>query len=319
MSILFSFIGICAIAALLLAAFAPYIRKCAAGGVCTSDAKLNGKTVVITGANTGIGKETAKDLAQRGARVIMACRDLTKGEAAAQEIREDTGNKHVIVRELDLANTKSIYQFAENLTKEEKAINILINNAGVMMCPFMKTSDGFEMQFGVNHLGHFLLTFLLLNLIKRSAPARIVNISSLAHNFGRINFNDLQSEKSYDGSFAYCQSKLANILFTRELAKRLKDTKVTVNSVHPGCVKSELTRHSWVMALAWKILTFLIKTPKQGAQSSIYCAVAEELEEISSKHFSDCQPAFVAPQGKNDETAKKLWDVSCKLLEIQWD
>ncbi|XP_069771364.1 retinol dehydrogenase 12 [Narcine bancroftii] len=318
MSELFNLIGVCAIAALLLAAFAPYIRKCAAGGVCTSDARLNGKTVVITGANTGIGKETARDLARRGARVIIGCRDLSKAEAAAQEIREDTGNKQVIVRELDLANSKSIYQFAENLIQEEKVINVLINNAGVMMCPFMKTDDGFEMHFGVNYLGHFLLTFLLLDRIKSSAPARIINVSSLAHTYGRINFKDLQSEKSYDGSLAYCQSKLANVLFTRELAKHLKDTKVTVNSLHPGCVKSELTRHSWVMALAWKTLTFLIKTPKQGAQTSIYCAVAEELEEISGKYFSDCHPAFVAPQGKNDETAKKLWDVSCELLQIQW-
>ncbi|XP_072896251.1 retinol dehydrogenase 12 [Hemitrygon akajei] len=319
MSFFVSLIGICAITALLLAAFAPYIRRCAAGGVCTSNARLDGKTVVITGANTGIGKETARDLAQRGARVILACRDLTKAEAAAQDIREVTGNKQVIVRELDLANTRSIYQFAENIIKEEKVLNILINNAGVMMCPFMKTSDGFEMQFGVNHLGHFLLTFLLLDHLKKSSPARIINLSSLAHGFGRINFKDLHSENSYDGGLAYCQSKLANILFTRELAKRLKDTKVTVNSVHPGCVRSEITRHSSTLALVWKILTFLIKTPKEDAQTSIYCAVTEELDEVSGKYFSDCHLASVAPQGKNDETAKKLWDVSCKLLGIQWD
>ncbi|XP_067895534.1 retinol dehydrogenase 12 isoform X2 [Heterodontus francisci] len=290
MSMLVITIGVCAIAAILFTAFAPYIRRCAGGGVCTSNARLDGKTVLITGANTGIGKETARELAQRGARVIIACRDLTKAEAAAHEIREDTGNEQVIVRELDLANNRSIYQFAESVIKEEKLINILINNAGVMMCPFMKTGDGFEMHFAVNHLGHFLLTYLLLDLITRSAPARIINLSSFAHVFGRINFNDLQSEKSYDGGLAYCQSKLANVLFTRELAKRLKDTKVTVNSVHPGCVKSELTRHSFVMSLAWKVLTFLIKTPKQGAQTSIYCAVAEELQEISGKHFRHTFP-----------------------------
>ncbi|XP_038641562.1 retinol dehydrogenase 12 [Scyliorhinus canicula] len=319
MPVLFTIIGICAFAALLLAAFAPYIRRCAGGGVCTSNTRLDGKTVLITGANTGIGKETARALAWRGARVILACRDLTKAEAAAQEIREETGNKQIVVRELDLASKKSISQFADNVLKEEKLVNILINNAGVMMCPFTKTSDGFEMHFGVNHLGHFLLTCLLLDLIKRSAPARIVNVSSFAHVFGRINFKDLQSEKSYDGGLAYCQSKLANILFTRELTKRLKDTKVTVNSVHPGSVKSELTRHSFIMSLAWRVLTFLIKTPKEGAQTSIYCAVAEELQEISGKHFSDCSPAFVAPQGRNDVTARKLWDVSCKLLKIRWD
>ncbi|XP_059505207.1 retinol dehydrogenase 12 isoform X2 [Stegostoma tigrinum] len=285
MPVLFTIIGISAIAA-LLAAFGPYIRRCAGGGVCKSDARLDGKTALITGANTGIGKETARELSQRGARVIIACRDLTKAEAAADEIQRDTGNKQVIVRELDLANTESVHQFAENVIKEEKLISILINNAGVMMCPYTKTTDGFEMQFGVNHLGHFLLTYLLLDLMKRSAPARIINVSSFAHVFGRINFKDLQSEESYDEGLAYCQSKLANVLFTRELAKRLKGTKVTVNSVHPGCVKSELNRHSFVMSLAWKILTFLIKTPKQGAQTSIYCAVAEELQDISGTHFS---------------------------------
>ncbi|XP_078089456.1 retinol dehydrogenase 12 isoform X1 [Mustelus asterias] len=319
MPVLFTIIGICTITALLLAAFGPYIRRCAGGGVCTSSARLDGKTVLITGANTGIGKETARELAQRGARVILACRDLAKAEATAWEIREVTGSKQIVVRELDLADKASIYQFAENVRQEEKQINVLINNAGVMMCPFSKTRDGFEMQFGVNHLGHFLLTYLLLDLMKSSVPARIVNVSSFAHIFGRINFEDLQSEKSYDGGMAYCQSKLANILFTQELARHLKDTKVTVNSVHPGAVKSELTRHSSIMSLAWRVLTFLIKTPEQGAQTSIYCAVAEELREISGKHFSDCSPAFVAPQGRNDATARKLWDISCKLLEIRWD
>ncbi|XP_078089458.1 retinol dehydrogenase 12 isoform X2 [Mustelus asterias] len=284
MPVLFTIIGICTITALLLAAFGPYIRRCAGGGVCTSSARLDGKTVLITGANTGIGKETARELAQRGARVILACRDLAKAEATAWEIREVTGSKQIVVRELDLADKASIYQFAENVRQ-----------------------------------GHFLLTYLLLDLMKSSVPARIVNVSSFAHIFGRINFEDLQSEKSYDGGMAYCQSKLANILFTQELARHLKDTKVTVNSVHPGAVKSELTRHSSIMSLAWRVLTFLIKTPEQGAQTSIYCAVAEELREISGKHFSDCSPAFVAPQGRNDATARKLWDISCKLLEIRWD
>ncbi|XP_069494830.1 retinol dehydrogenase 12-like [Ambystoma mexicanum] len=298
---------------------APYIRKFVGGGVCKSTAKLHGKVVVITGANTGIGKETASDLARRGARVVIACRDVAKGEAAASKIRAETGNEQVVVRKLDLADTKSVGEFAERMRKEEERIHILINNAGVMMCPYSKTVDGFEMQLGVNHLGHFLLTYLLLDVLKKSAPARIVNVSSLAHHFGRIKFEDLQCEKSYQSALAYCRSKLANILFTRELAKRLKGTQVTVNALHPGSVRSELVRHSFLLSKAWTLCSFFIKTPKEGAQTNIYCAVAEELESVSGKYFSDCSPAYVSSQGRNDETARKLWDVSCRLLGIQWN
>ncbi|KAK6479225.1 retinol dehydrogenase 12-like [Huso huso] len=318
MLILMTF-GSIAIVVVLSVALAPYIRRYFAGGVCKSAARLDGKTALITGANTGIGKETARDLARRGARVIIACRDLSKGEAAASQIRAETGSEQVLVRRLDLADNRSIKQFAEDFLKEENRLHILINNAGVMMCPYSHTVDGFEMQFGVNHLGHFLLTHLLLDLLKQSAPARIINVSSLGHNFGRIKFDDLQSERSYEGGLAYCQSKLANVLFTRELAKRLAGTRVTVNSVHPGTVKSELVRHSSLMALSWRIFSFFIKTPWEGAQTNIFCAVAEELENVSGKHFSDCSPAFVAPQGRNEETAKRLWDVSCTLLGVQWD
>lgn len=303
----------------LLMLLAPRIRRFAAGGVCTSTARLDGKTVIITGANTGIGKETARDLVRRGARVIMACRDVLKGENAAQEIIAETGNQQVIVRKLDLADSNSVKQFAEKILKEEQQLHILINNAGVMMCPYSKTEDGFEMQFGVNHLGHFLLTFLLLDLIKSSAPARIVNVSSLAHFFGQINFSDLQSEKRYHSGPAYCQSKLANVLFTRELARRLEGSNVTVNALHPGSVRSELTRHSVVISLAWKLFSYFLKTPTEGAQTSIYCAVAEELQSVSGKYFSDCGPASIASQARNDDTAKRLWHISCQLLGIQWE
>uniref|UniRef100_A0A8D0DL57 NADP-retinol dehydrogenase n=1 Tax=Salvator merianae TaxID=96440 RepID=A0A8D0DL57_SALMN len=294
-------------------------RKYVAGGVCKSTAKLNGKVVVITGANTGIGKETARDLAGRGAKVILACRDMAKAEAAACEIRNTTGNQEIIVKKLDLADTKSIREFAENFLKEEKELHILINNAGVMLCPYSKTADGFEMHLGVNHLGHFLLTFLLIERLKQSAPARIVNVSSLAHHGGRIRFHDLMGEKSYNRGLAYCHSKLANVLFTRELARRLQDTGVSVYAVHPGTVFSELPRHSVVLNVLWTTFQYFLKTPAEGAQTSVYCAVVEDLESMSGKYFSDCKPAYVSTQGRHDETAKKLWDVSCELLGIQWD
>uniref|UniRef100_A0AAY3ZV41 NADP-retinol dehydrogenase n=1 Tax=Denticeps clupeoides TaxID=299321 RepID=A0AAY3ZV41_9TELE len=291
----------------------------AGGGICRSKARLDGKTVLITGANTGIGKETALDLAGRGARIILACRDVEKGEEAATEIRTRVGGAKVEVRELDLADTCSIRAFAQKFLREVNSLHILINNAGVMMCPYTKTADGFEMHLGVNHLGHLLLTYLLIGLLKRSAPARIVVVSSLAHNFGWIRFHDLMSQGSYHSGLAYCQSKLANVLFARELAHRLKGSNVTVNSVHPGTVCTDLVRHSTIMSLVFTFFTMFLKTPREGAQTSIYCAVAEELDTVSGKHFSDCSPAFVAPQGRNEVTGQKLWDISCELLGIEWD
>ncbi|XP_038582229.1 retinol dehydrogenase 12 isoform X2 [Micropterus salmoides] len=195
----------------------------------SSEERLDGKTVIITGANTGIGKETARDLARRGARIVMACRDLERAEEARAEILEDTGNENVIIRKLDLSDTKSIRAFAELINREEKQVNILINNAGIMMCPYSKTVDGFEMQLGVNHLGHFLLTYLLLDLIKRSAPARIVVVASVAHTWTGLRLDDINSERSYDTMKAYGQSKLANVLFARSLAKRLQGETVARN------------------------------------------------------------------------------------------
>uniref|UniRef100_A0A7N8Y8L9 Zgc:112332 n=1 Tax=Mastacembelus armatus TaxID=205130 RepID=A0A7N8Y8L9_9TELE len=183
---------------------------------------LDGKTVIITGANTGIGKETARDLARRGARIVMACRDLERAEEAQADILEDTGNENVVIRKLDLSDTQSIRAFAELINKEEKQVNILINNAGVMMCPYSKTADGFEMQLGVNHLGHFLLTYLLLDLIKHSSPARIVVVASVAHTWTGMRLNDINSDRNYDPIKAYGQSKLANVLFARSLARLLQ-------------------------------------------------------------------------------------------------
>ncbi|XP_026057241.1 retinol dehydrogenase 12 isoform X1 [Carassius auratus] len=286
----------------------------------SSDARLDGKTVIITGANTGIGKETAIDLAKRGARIIMACRDTEKADAALKEVKDASGNQDVVTSRLDLADSKSIREFAENINKEEKQVNILINNAGVMVCPYGKTADGFEMQLGVNHMGHFLLTYLLLDLIKRSTPARIINVSSMAHQWGTINLEDINSEKNYDKQKAYSQSKLANILFTRSLAKKLEGSGVTAYALHPGVVQTELWRHlnKFQQAAMWVAKPFT-KTSVQGAQTSIYCAVAPELETESGKYYSDCTPAKCSQAAMDDEVAQRLWELSCKMLSITWE
>ena len=220
-----------------------FLRKWAAGGVCRSQASLDGKTVIITGANTGIGLETAVDLAKRNTRVILACCSVERGETAAVEVRKRSGNNNAVFVQLDLASLDSVRKFAAKILEEEPRIDILINNAGVIRNAFTKSADGFELTFAVNHLGHFLLTNLLLDRIKEAPSARIVNVSSFAHHGARIDFNDLNLERSYSAHEAYGQSKLANILFTRKLAKELQGTGVTVNALHPGSIYTNICRN----------------------------------------------------------------------------
>lgn len=289
-------------------------------GQWESDARLDGKTVIITGANTGIGKETALDLAKRGGRIIMACRDIVKAEKAMNEVIQKSGNSDVVVKSLDLGDTTSIREFAQLINREERQVNILINNAGIMMCPYSKTVDGFETQIGVNHLGHFLLTFLLLDIIKRSAPSRIVTLSSMGHAWGRIQLEDINSEKNYRSRRAYGQSKLANILFTRSLANRLKGTGVTAYAVHPGIVRTELKRHmNLAVLITWKFIRPFTKTVVQGAQTTIYCAVEPDLDTQSGGYYCDCKLSSTTPAGRDDDMAEKLWELSCQMLGITWD
>ncbi|KAI4899091.1 hypothetical protein NFI96_027800, partial [Prochilodus magdalenae] len=292
------------------------------------------------------------------ARIIMACRDISKAEAARKEITEESGNHNIVIRKLDLADTRSIREFAEIVNKEEKELHILLNNAGIMMCPYTKTADGFEMQFGVNHLGHFLLTFLLIDLLKKSAPSRIIILSSMAHSWSTIKLDDINSEKSYHSRRAYGQSKLANILCTRSLAKRLtgkhnirpvttdegledkqhklcnsrwaivsdfykldqQGTGVTVYAVHPGIVRTELKRHMNLGLLCmWKVVRPFTKTTVQGAQTSVYCAVEPALQSESGGYYSDCGPSSCTRAARDDEMAQKLWELSCQMLGITWD
>ncbi|KAM9224545.1 retinol dehydrogenase 13 isoform 2-T2 [Dugong dugon] len=293
------------------------------GGACPSKATIPGKTVIVTGANTGIGKQTALELAKRGGNIILACRDMEKCEAAAKDIRGQTLNHHVSARYLDLSSLKSVRDFARKIIEEEKRVDILVNNAAVMRCPHWTTEDGFEMQFGVNHLGHFLLTNLLLDKLKASAPSRIINLSSLAHVAGHIDFDDLNWEKKkYDTKAAYCQSKLAIVLFTKELSRRLQGTGVTANTLHPGVARTELGRHTGMHTSTFSSFTLgpifwlLVKSPQLAAQPSTYLAVAEELENVSGKYFSGLKEKAPAPEAEDEEVAQKLWAESARLVGL---
>ena len=220
------------------------LRRYAMGAVCKSKAMLSGKTVVITGANSGIGKETAVDLARRNARVLMACRSIQRGESAAAEVRKKSNNDNVVFQQLDLASFASIRKFAQEVLEEEKQIDILINNAGVFMLPLRRTKDGVEMHFGVNYLGQFLLTNLLLERLKEAPGARIVNVAADVPSWlAGINFDDINSEKSYNRVKAVIQSKLSVIASSTHLAQQLADTRVTINTVHPGIVRNDFGRY----------------------------------------------------------------------------
>lgn len=299
------------------------LRRWFVGGWCYSQTLLHGKTVIITGANTGIGKDTARDLLRRGARVILACRSLERATRAAAELGPDNKGE-IVVRHLDLASLKSIRAFVDDILATESRIDILINNAGLVYTQ-AKTEDGFELQFGTNHLGHFLLTNLLLDKIKSSAPARIINVSSLAHTQGKIHWDDINLEKP--GAFkpftAYSQSKLANVLFTRELAKRLKGSGVNIYAVHPGAVKTEFGRKlgdilpAFIVFLLHVLGPLFTKSSEQGAQTSIYCAVADEVEQQTGLYYSDCAVKQPANQALDDDAAKRLWDLSAKMVGIQ--
>ena len=274
---------------------------------------MQGKVCIVTGSNTGIGKETARGLAQRGATVVLACRDVVKAGAARDDIARSTGRTDVEVEALDLGSTASIRAFAARFKAKHDRLDVLVNNAGVWTTSRATTSDGFESIFGVNHLGTFLLTQELLPLLKSSAPSRIVVLSSALHYRGKMVWDDLQYERrKYSGTAAYNQSKLANVLFTIALARRLEGTKVTVNAVHPGVVATELARDfpSFLM----KIANLFMLTPEQGAACSLHVATAPELSGVTGQYFEKSRIKAPAKASLDEAAQERLWKLSESLL-----
>jgi NAD(P)-dependent dehydrogenase (short-subunit alcohol dehydrogenase family) len=292
-----------------------------------------GKFVVVTGATGGLGFETALGLSSAGAEVILAGRDGRKGKLALERIARAAPGANVRFGALDLASLQSVRAFAGTLMVENKPLDILINNAGVMDLPSrVLTADGFEMQFGTNHLGHFALTGLVLPLLRRARSSRVVNVSSMAHRGGKIEFDNLQAERRYRGWNAYQQSKLANLLFTFELQRRSDagGWGLISNAAHPGYARTDLITNgpgdTGLIAIVSAVLRPLVsQSATEGALPTLFEATSPEAEPLGyygPKHFFELKgpvaPAYVSPRAKDKTVAKELWDISEHLTGVRW-
>ena len=288
---------------------------------------LEGAVCVVTGANSGIGKATAKGLARLGARVVMVCRSPERGHDAQAEIQavaERAWPSHTDAVDLyiaDLGVQEEIFSLGETLRAEYNRLDVLVNNAGVLLGAREETPDGIEKTFAVNHLAPFLLTHLLLPLLKetagRAGEARVVTVSSEAHRSVSLNFDDLNAEAGYNALRAYGQSKLANILFTHELARRLRNTGVTANCVHPGVVATNLWRGSdWISRLA-RLFTWFYKNPDEGADGVLYLASAEDLNGVTGQYFDGTEAVNPSPDAYDEKAAARLWRESLDMVGLE--
>jgi retinol dehydrogenase 14 len=280
---------------------------------------MKGKTVLITGATNGIGKAAALAIAKQGASLVLVGRDKTKTEAVANELRTYSGNQNIDFLLADLSSQASIRKLTSDFKAKYSRLDVLINNAGGVFDKRKTTGDGLEYTFAFNHLGYFLLTNLLLDTLKASSPSRIINVSSSAEGLGKIDFSDLQSEKKYSGFSVYSMSKLANVMFTYELAKRLQGTGVTVNVLHPGRVKTGFGDNSQTpfMRFMMAVLKNLgALTPEQGADTVVYLATSPEVEGVTGKYFHKRKAGKTNPLSYDDNANKRLWDESAKLVKL---
>ena len=282
-------------------------------------ADMTGRTVVITGGNSGIGLETAVALAGAGARVLVTARDQGRGEAAVADVARRARSELVELVVFDLASLASVRGGAAEILDRCPRLDVLVNNAGIVLSERHLTPDGLEATFVVNHLGHFLLTELLLERLEASAPARIVNVASTAHKGAPrgLDFSDLQSERHYRAMPVYSKSKLANIYFTTELARRLAGRGVTANCLHPGTVATGYGRDgdtTGVFAFGLKVIKPFILTAEQGARTSVYLASSPEVAGDSGRYFVRCRPRTPSKAARDDEAAARLWEASEKLV-----
>lgn len=282
---------------------------------------LSGRTVVITGASSGIGLATAVALARAGARVVLTARDPERGERAAAEVVARSGRpgEAVSLTCFDLSSMTSVRRGAAELLQVAPRLDVLVNNAGVVLSERRETEDGFEATFATNHLGPFLLTTLLLDRLRASAPARVVNVASSAHAGARegLDFDDLQSVRSYRGMAVYGRTKLANILFTAELARRLAGSGVTANSCHPGTVATGYGRDGdtrGLLAIGLRLAAPFLLSPERGAETSVYLASSPEVAGVSGAYFVRSRPRQPSAAARDETAARRLWDVSEALV-----
>jgi len=276
------------------------------------------KICMVTGATSGIGLETARVLAQQGATIVAVGRNPEKGSAVVSHIRNVTGNPSVDFMQADLSVQAEIRHLAEEFKDRYPRLDVLINNAGAIFLKRELSKDGIEMTFAVNHLSTFLLTNLLLETLKGSAPARIVNVSSDMHEKSRLNFNDLEGAQKYSGLKAYGKSKLCVLLFTYELARRLEGTQVTVNALHPGTVGTNIgSNNGWLIRLFMPLYKLFTKSPAKGAETSIYVASSPELEKVSGKYFVDKTPVASSPISYDEAVSRRLWEISESMTGLK--
>lgn len=281
---------------------------------------MDGKTCIVTGATSGIGMATARELARRGARVAIVCRSEEKGRETIAAIRRETGNEALDLFVADLSSQAEIRRVAAEILDRCPEIHVLVNNAAVINLRRETTVDGIETTFAVNHLAYFLLTQLLLQRILATPGARIVNVSSEGHRVGPMNWDDLGFETGYGVAKVYGHSKLANILFTAELARRIEGSGVTVNCLHPGGVSTGLGTNNapgWLVTLLRPLLRAFLRTPEQGAETSLYLATSPDVANVSGRYFANCVEKEPTEEARNPETARRLWSESERLVGIE--
>ena len=277
--------------------------------------EMKGKRVVVTGASRGIGRETALAIGRMGADISLVVRDEARANTVAEEVRALGAEVDVFVA--DLSSMADIRRMAEGLLEKHDRIDVLVNNAGALLMDRQVTKDGYEATFATNHLGYFLLTELLLDAVKKAPAGRIVNVASDAHHRGTIDFGDLMSEKGYAGWRAYGASKLANILFTSELARRIEGTGVTANSLHPGVIASGFAlNNKGIVGTLWKLMSPFLMSSENGAKTTVFLATDASVAQVSGKYFSKCKQKTPSREARDASVATRLWEVSEKLVRV---